>query len=691
MDQGDNSLRLPQRTREIVSGVPPKNRHPGLQLDKLSVASNQRDQSAVLENVCDAAADGKLLAELLARRALQFDSLGTSAIQFDAVTSSPLTLHLGRASALENAGLCLHPIYGFAYLPGSGLKGMARAYAETVWAPANGNTADVWFKIERIFGWAAGSEGGKRWRPTLPTSDGASTGSVVFHDAWPREWPQLFVDIVNNHHSRYYGGEDPPGDWEDPVPVYFLAVKPGATFCFSLAARCRMTDPADLRLAHDLLGGALAWLGAGAKTNAGYGCFRIVDKNTAGGAVPPKVPESLLSESFELELITPAFLAGAGQSQEDCDLRPATLRGLLRWWWRTMHSGFVDLAKLRALEAAVWGSTETSGAVRTSIERETESSARQYDKRAVRDEHRLGRAPDAKTTPGLSYHSFGMDDRRAGGRSQRYFAPPGARWRITLTARRPAFQKDKSDPKSPMTASPARAMEQARAALWLLCHFGGVGSKARKGFGSFEEPPALKQFTLSQCMKLAESFRSDCGLGAVSFNQSLADSPSLQQILPWEDMAVPWTDCFYALDQLGYAAQEFAKKYKHHREKKALGLPRNIGQPEQGQFNPYGPIGNRHSSPVHYHLARSQNGTFVVRVAAFPAARLPDIASSQRLLRELLSHLRDSLRRRAEQYPDGSSRPPSSAPPRPQAPSPFMPKTPRGGRSQPSGSGHRRR
>lgn len=689
MAAGDGSLKLPQRTREIIFGIRLDNRHPGLQLDKLSVAPNQQDQVAALKKVCAAARDEKLLAELLARRALQFDKSEPSAIQFDAVTSSPLTLHLGRASALENAGLCLHPIYGFAYLPGGGLKGMARAYAETVWAPANGNTADVWFKIERIFGWAPGSEKGKRWRPTLLTPDGASTGSVVFHDAWPRRWPQLFVDIVNNHHPDYYSGKDAPGDWEDPVPVYFLAVQSGATFSFMLTGRRRDTDEDEGRLSRDFLVGALTWFGAGAKTNAGYGCFKLT-----GEAVVPevtaKVPEPLVSEIFELELITPAFLAGANQSKEDCDLRPATLRGLLRWWWRTIHVGFVDTSTLRKLEAAVWGDTEAGSSIRTSIQPETEFSPTQYDKSAVRDQYHLERAPK-KTTQGLSYHSFGMDDARrergASVRYQRYFVPPGAKWRITLTARRSTFQNDKSDPKSQTIVSAARVMEQAKAALWMLCRFGGVGSKARKGFGSFDEPQALAHLTVPQCTKLAEDFRRDCGLGASSFNQSLAESPSLQQVLPWEGMALPWTDCFYALDQIGYAAQEFAKNHKHQVEKKALGLPRKIGQPEHGQFQPHPKITGRHSSPVLYHLARGQNGTFVVRVAAFPAARLPNIASSQKLLNELLSNVRESLARRCRNV---SQPPPRSAPPA-QAPNPFLPKTPRGGRSQPTGRGPKRR
>ena len=59
------------------------------------------------------------------------------ALRWRCATTGPLTLHLVRASALENAGICLHPLYGFVYLPGTGLKGMARAYAETVWLPRN--------------------------------------------------------------------------------------------------------------------------------------------------------------------------------------------------------------------------------------------------------------------------------------------------------------------------------------------------------------------------------------------------------------------------------------------------------------------------------------------------------------------------------------------------------------------------
>src|SRR5207248_7881050 len=71
--------------------------------------------------------------DLFDRHAAMLDAAGARDSHWDMVTAGPLTLHLSRASALENAGLCLHRVYGFAYLPGTGLKGTARAYAAQVW------------------------------------------------------------------------------------------------------------------------------------------------------------------------------------------------------------------------------------------------------------------------------------------------------------------------------------------------------------------------------------------------------------------------------------------------------------------------------------------------------------------------------------------------------------------------------
>lgn len=168
------------------------------------------------------------------------------AVYFAGTTVGPLTLHLSRGSALENAGICLHPLYGFVYLPGTGLKGLAHSFACEVWLPSRPNAQEAFDTVCRVFGHSSAPWLSKLAdRHGVRAPDGAAAGSVVFHDAWPAAWPRLFVDILNNHHSAYYQGKGPPGDWENPIPVYFLAVEPGQSFGFGVARR-RPDVPAEL-------------------------------------------------------------------------------------------------------------------------------------------------------------------------------------------------------------------------------------------------------------------------------------------------------------------------------------------------------------------------------------------------------------------------------------------------------------
>ncbi len=124
-------LILPESTIRLVNATPEGQRHPGLQLDRCSPPGKQEEQREPLNAVCRTAGDPTLLKALLERRR-QFLGAPPASATFLGTTTGPLTLHLARASALENAGICLHPLYGFTYLPASGLKGMARAYAKAV-------------------------------------------------------------------------------------------------------------------------------------------------------------------------------------------------------------------------------------------------------------------------------------------------------------------------------------------------------------------------------------------------------------------------------------------------------------------------------------------------------------------------------------------------------------------------------
>ena len=215
------------------------NTHPGLELDKYARSwsahlrpdkLSEHVQGPTIDRVVarSQSAPAELnFTALTQRRDAMLDALHARFLV--AVTTGPLTLHLSRASALENAGICLHPLYGFVYLPGTGLKGMARAYAEIVWKPTQ-PAESAKQAILRVFGNESGEPEKARQR----------AGGVVFHDAWPVEWPLLQADIVNNHHRDYYSDKpQPPGDWEAPNPVNFLSVRPKTAFSFAVSKRRR--------------------------------------------------------------------------------------------------------------------------------------------------------------------------------------------------------------------------------------------------------------------------------------------------------------------------------------------------------------------------------------------------------------------------------------------------------------------
>jgi CRISPR-associated protein Cmr6 len=640
-----NTLVLPESTRGLLTSIGtigPK-RHPGLQLDKFSPAGESKEQRDALQHVCHCAGDDDLLAALRARREAVLRNTGARV--FACETTGPLTLHLARAAALENVGICLHPVYGFVYLPGSGLKGMASAYAETVWLPTQHDRQAAWGTIERVFGWATHADRAARRQDHgfIPGDKRppSASGAVVFHEAWPQTWPRLFVDIANVHHAGYYrGGDQAPGDWESPVPVHFLAIPAGIRFRFAVQALAH-AESGDAALAQEWLLGALCHLGAGAKTAAGYGMFRPVE------TAPPALATARHAV-FEarLELASPAFLAGSGQQKEDCDLRGATLRGLLRWWWRTLHAAHADIATLRRLEAAVWGDTETGSPVTLRLQADGGADPTQYEKwemQARDKESSLGLrgSPANKTTQGLWYLSYGMDETAQGQRRQRFMLLPGTAWTLRLAARGAAINGRRLEP--------ADVLVQAQMALWLLTRFGGVGSKARKGFGSFRDIPALADWTVECCKQKAASFRTTCDIGST---RREPETPALETMLGPVEVPTPWTDPWWALHQAGFSVQGFAKSFKRNREKAALGLPRRIGAQGNsrwlGQDGRDGKPGDRYAAPWHLHLARGDDGKLTIRAVAFVAPRLPDPKTSREMLGTLLDHVAKDLAARAK-------------------------------------------
>jgi CRISPR type III-B/RAMP module RAMP protein Cmr6 len=197
---------------------------------------------------------------------------GTRFALIELYAESRLLLHLGRASVLENVGLCTDRTTGLPVIPGTALKGVLSTWAcwEANQKPDgsfNEGTAFIQKRKQfskdlarRVFG--------------DDSKDGSDhAGDVIFVGGFPATTPMLGLDIVNPHYDA---------DGRDKIiltPNVFLCVEPDTKWHFAFYVRPGAPDAVDLLTTTVAwLTEALTQLGIGAKTAAGYGRFRQLNE-----------------------------------------------------------------------------------------------------------------------------------------------------------------------------------------------------------------------------------------------------------------------------------------------------------------------------------------------------------------------------------------------------------------------------
>lgn len=174
-------------------------------------------------------------------------------------------LYIGvtRDSPLE-AGVTVSHTYGVPMIPGSALKGLARAGAQRL---VDGGVLDA-----ESFHWMFGVGG-----------DEGDIGGVIFHDAW---WDgngskHPFVpEIVTPHQSGYYTskGEEAPSDTASPIPAPQIAVQGG--FYIVIEGPTQWAEAVKV-----ILQAALEAEGIGAKRSSGYGILCARGRGDTSAAV----------------------------------------------------------------------------------------------------------------------------------------------------------------------------------------------------------------------------------------------------------------------------------------------------------------------------------------------------------------------------------------------------------------------
>lgn len=179
--------------------------------------------------------------------------------------------------------------------------------------------------------------------------------------------------------------------------------------------------------------------------------------------MPPKRFDDLVELGLELEVVTPIF--GGAPVPRNIDsidvIRPASIRGHLRFWWRALHAQDYETSpEIYLAEARLWGGPSSEGREklegvgRSRVELRVECRKPGGETRADSFEDRAG-----------AYALFP-------GRPQRGDGTPAARMRFAGTR----FQLQLRFP--PVRAREVRDSLRA----WVL--FGGYGGRTRRGLGS---------------------------------------------------------------------------------------------------------------------------------------------------------------------------------------------------------------
>jgi CRISPR-associated protein Cmr6 len=210
------------------------------------------------------------------------------AIPFGLKTDWRLVAGFGHKGPLE-VGFTFNR-YGFPVLPGSSLKGIDRAFAlislaEMLPTQQLALLEEVLLKTEEEFSlaWnqnypsapAVAQKMAGKFRTIFGTTD--VTGRAIFLDSIPGgdELPKLEMDVMTPHYNQYYQRNEAPTDDCDPVPIPFLTVAAQTSFLFAVGwlTKPDMEEKSYQDSAVEWLKDGLQQLGAGAKTNAGYGLF----------------------------------------------------------------------------------------------------------------------------------------------------------------------------------------------------------------------------------------------------------------------------------------------------------------------------------------------------------------------------------------------------------------------------------
>ena len=165
----------------------------------------------------------------------------------------------------------------------------------------------------------------------------------------------------------------------------------------------------------------------------------------------------------KFRIVTPLFMSGANLKK--AELRVPSIKGVLRFWWRALMLGRLgSIENMKSEEARIFGSAGKEGQSRIHLRLSPPDNENFFDVGKV-----LTYANGGVAGAGIRYLGYGLMDTRSGKLTRSSLKGPSER-SLKLLFKSNTKEED------------VKSVEVALIAMGLL---GGLGSRSRRGYGSF--------------------------------------------------------------------------------------------------------------------------------------------------------------------------------------------------------------
>ena len=168
--------------------------------------------------------------------------------------------------------------------------------------------------------------------------------------------------------------------------------------------------------------------------------------------------------TYECEVVTPMFLSGA--NQKEAELRTQSIKGALMFWWRALYGRSYELKEMKEKESEIFGNTEKKSKISINVESLFENRIENLPKGKTFTVQ-SSRMKNPIQLGIIDYLAYGLHNyqRGRGNIYNRPFIKSGVNFKINIKIGN-------------------NFKEEIMNSFNILVNYGGLGAKARNGFGS---------------------------------------------------------------------------------------------------------------------------------------------------------------------------------------------------------------